>query len=59
MNFNFMDLDMYSKRIGLFYQSKDKISSKVGILLIIIYILTSLGLFIIKKHLFLIKNQNI
>ena len=46
MNFSFMDLDMYSKRIGLFYQSKDKISSKLGILLTIIYIFASLGLFI-------------
>ena len=46
MNFDFMDLDMYSKRIGLFYQSKDKISSKFGIFLTIIYIFTSLGLFI-------------
>ena len=46
MNFSFMDLDMYSKRIGFFYQSKDKISSKLGILLTIIYIFASLGLFI-------------
>ena len=46
MNFNFKDFDMYSKKIGLFYQSKDNIGSKFGFFLTIIYILFSLGLFI-------------
>ena len=46
MNFNFMDLDLYSKRIGFFFQSKDKIGSKFGFFLTIIYIFVSFGLFL-------------
>jgi len=41
-----MDLDMYSKRIGLFYRDKDQISSNFGVCLTITYIFVSLGLFI-------------
>jgi hypothetical protein len=41
-----MDLDMYSKRIGFFFQSKDKIGSKFGFFLTIIYIFVSFGLFL-------------
>ena len=46
MNFNFTDFDMYSKRIGFFYQNKDRIGSKFSFILTIIYIFVSLGLFI-------------
>ena len=46
MIFNMIDLDMYSKRIGLFYQNKDRIGSKFGFCLTIMYIFISLGLFI-------------
>ena len=46
MNFNFMDLDMYSKRIGFFYENKDRIGSKFSFFLTIVYIFISLGLFI-------------
>ena len=46
MKFNFTDFDMYSKRIGFFYESKDRIGSKFSFFLTIIYIFISLGLFI-------------
>ena len=46
MNLNILDFDIYSKRIGLFYKNKDKIGTPLGILLTIIYIVFSLGLFI-------------
>ena len=49
MNYNLIDLDdldMYSQKIGFFYNRKDKISSSFGIFLTIIYIIASLGLFI-------------
>ena len=46
MNFDFMDLDMYSKRIGFFYENKDRIGSKFSFFLTIVYIFVSLGLFI-------------
>ena len=49
MNYNLIDIDdfdMYSQKIGLFYNRKDKISSSFGIFLTIIYIMASLGLFI-------------
>ena len=46
MNSDFFDFDMYSQNIGFFYKNKDKISSKFGIILTIIYIIISLGLFI-------------
>ena len=44
---NFLDFDMYSKRIGLFYQSKEKIGSLFGFILTMIYIIASLSLFFI------------
>ena len=43
---SFMDFDMYSQKMGFFYKNKDKISSKFGIFLTIVYIIISLGLFI-------------
>ena len=49
MNYNLIDIDdfdMYSQKIGFFYNRKDKISSNFGIFLTIIYIIASLGLFI-------------
>ena len=49
MNYNLIDIDdfdMYSQKIGFFYNRKDKISSNFGIFLTIIYIMASLGLFI-------------
>ena len=49
MNYNLIDIDdfdMYSQKIGFFYNRKDKISSSFGIFLTIIYIIASLGLFI-------------
>ena len=46
MSFSFKDLDMYSKRIGLFYKNKGKLGSNFGLCLTMIYIFVSLGLFI-------------
>ena len=46
MNFNMMDFDMYSKKIGFFYQNKDRLGSRFGFCLTILYIFISLGLFI-------------
>ena len=40
------DLDIFAIRLGLFYNSKEKIGSYLGIFLTIIYILSSLLLFI-------------
>ena len=47
MNVNYIDFDMYSKRIGLFYQKKEKIGTLFGLILTIIYISVSILLFII------------
>ena len=47
MNENYNDFDMYSKRIGLFYQKKEKIGTIFGFILTMIYISASISLFII------------
>ena len=47
MNVKFFDFDIYSKRIGLFYQNKEKMGTPLGMLLTIIYLIISLGLFTI------------
>ena len=46
MNFNIKDIDMYSKSIGFYYNSKDKITSNFGFCLTIAYIFISIGLFL-------------
>ena len=46
MNFSFKDIDMYSKRIGLFYKNRGKLGSNFGFCLTMTYIFVSLGLFI-------------
>ena len=46
MKRNLTDFDMYSKRIGLFYQKKEKIGTIFGFILTMIYICVSLFLFI-------------
>ena len=46
MNFNFQDIDMYSKKLGFFYRNKDNIGSSFGACLTLLYIFVSLGLFI-------------
>ena len=53
---NFLDFDMYSKRIGLFYQNKEKIGSLFGFILTMIYIVASLSLFFIYA-LYVIKHK--
>lgn len=47
MNLNYLDFDMYSKKIGLYYLKKERLGSKFGFLLTIIYIVASLSLFFI------------
>ena len=44
--FNIKDLDIYGKRIGFFYNNRDKISSYFGVLLSILYIMAFFFLFI-------------
>ena len=40
------DFDIFSKKIGLFYKNKDNISSYFGLILSVIYILSSLFVFV-------------
>lgn len=44
MHFNFFDIDIYSKIISFFFDKKEKIGSLIGIVLTLIYILTSIAL---------------
>ena len=46
MNLQFIDFDIYSKQIGLFYKNKEKMSTPFGKLLSVIYFITSLSLFV-------------
>ena len=41
-----LDIDMYSKKIGLFYRNKEKITSYFGLTLTALYIIISLAIFI-------------
>ena len=47
-NINYLHFDMYSKKIGFYYNNHEKISSFFGIFLTILYISASLILFIYK-----------
>ena len=47
-NINYLHFDMYSKKIGFYYNNHEKISSFFGIFLTILYIFASLILFIYK-----------
>ena len=44
---NIFDLDMYSRRISFFYRGKEKITSKFGYFLTLLYIVISITLFLI------------
>ena len=46
LDFELLDFDIYSKNIGLFYRKKEKISSNFGLILTVLYISISLGIFI-------------
>ena len=46
-NFEFTDYDIYSKRIGLFLNNREKIGTYLGLFLTIIYILVSFILFFV------------
>ena len=46
MNFSIFDFDIYSKIISFFFDKKEKIGSVIGIVLTIIYILSSIILFV-------------
>ena len=48
MKLRFIDFDIYSKKIGFFYQNKEKIGSLLGFFLTVVYICVSLVLFIIQ-----------
>ena len=47
-NINYLHFDLYSKKIGFYYNSHEKISSFFGIFLTILYISVSLILFLYK-----------
>lgn len=46
LNLNYLDFDIYSKKISLFYYNKEKIGSLFGFILTVIYICVSLSLFV-------------
>ena len=46
MHFNIFDFDIYSKIISFFFDKKEKIGSVIGIVLTLIYVLSSIILFI-------------
>jgi hypothetical protein len=41
-----MDFDIYAKRVGFFLENKEKIGTKLGFFLTILYVSISFGLFI-------------
>ena len=43
---NFLDFDIYSRRISFFYQNKEKIGSSLGFMLTVLYAMISLALFL-------------
>ena len=45
--FNYLDFDIYSRRISFFYQNKEKIGSSFGFFLTVLYGITSIILFLI------------
>ena len=45
MKINYLDFDIYSKRIGLYYHKKERMSSNFGFILTLLYITASLSLF--------------
>ena len=46
MKIGFLDFDMYSKRVGFFYNNKEKVGTPIGVFLTILYIISSLSIFI-------------
>jgi len=40
------DLDIFAKRLGLFYDGRERIGSHFGLVLTLIYIIVSLSIFI-------------
>ena len=45
INFNLVDFDIYAKRVGFFLENKEKIGSKLGFVLTILYVSISFSLF--------------
>ena len=45
--FGYLDFDIYSRRISFFYQSKEKIGSRFGFILTLLYVVLSIILFFI------------
>ena len=46
INFNLLDFDIYAKRVGFFLENKEKLGTKLGFCLTILYVSISFGLFI-------------
>ena len=53
---NYLDFDIYSRRISFFYKNKEKIGSTFGFILTVLYIIISVVIFLIYfiKFLYLI-----
>lgn len=45
-NFNLVDFDIYAKRVGFFFENKEKLGTKFGFCLTILYVSISFSLFI-------------
>lgn len=45
-NFNLVDFDIYAKRVGFFFENKEKLGTKLGFCLTILYVSISFSLFI-------------
>lgn len=46
MSFNLIDFDIYAKRVGFFFENKEKLGTRLGFCLTILYVSISFGLFI-------------
>ena len=47
IKFNYLDFDIYSRRISFFYEGKEKIGSLFGFVLTIFYAIASIIIFLI------------
>ena len=54
---NFLDFDIYSRRISFFYQNKEKIGSSLGFMLTVLYAMISLALFLFYLTKFLRRDE--
>ena len=54
---NFLDFDIYSRRISFFYQNKEKIGSSLGFMLTVLYAIISFVLFLFYLIKFLRRDE--